>query len=89
MVFASPVFLCFFLPLVLLAYFCSSARWKNAVLLIASLIYYAWGEGVYCEFDYWWEGGCEVLVKPNQTAGPSVSALSNRSVFFLFEAQCG
>ena len=48
MVFASPVFLCFFLPLVLLAYFCSSARWKNAVLLIASLIYYAWGEGVYC-----------------------------------------
>ena len=36
---------------------------------------------VYWRFDYWWEGGCEVLVKPNQTAGPSVSALSNRSVF--------
>jgi len=43
--------------------------------------YYTFYEGVYCEFDYWWEGGCEVLVKPNQTAGPSVSALTNRSVF--------
>ena len=44
MLFSSPLFLFQFLPLVLLAYFALDRRFKNAVLLLASLIFYAWGE---------------------------------------------
>lgn len=48
MVFSSPVFLFLFLPLVLLAVFLAgSIRAKNTVLLLASLLFYAWGENVY------------------------------------------
>ena len=45
MVFASPIFLFLFLPLVLAAYFALPRRWGNAVLLAASLVFYVWGEG--------------------------------------------
>ena len=43
-------FLLLFLPIVLLLYFSAgSLRWKNTVLLLASLLFYAWGEPV-CVF---------------------------------------
>ena len=45
MSFSSISFLFFFLPFVLTAYAC--LPWRNAVLLIVSLFFYAWGEGVY------------------------------------------
>ncbi len=44
MIFSSIPFLYYFLPLVLLVYFLTPWRGKNAVLLIASLIFYGWGE---------------------------------------------
>lgn len=47
MVFSSLVFLFFFLPLTLLVYFISPWKIKNTILLIVSLIFYAWGEPVY------------------------------------------
>ena len=47
MVFSSLLFLFFFLPITLLLYFCGSRKMKNAILLIVSLIFYAWGEPVY------------------------------------------
>ena len=47
MVFASPIFLFLFLPLVLAGYFGLPRRWGNAVLLVASLCFYIWGEGTY------------------------------------------
>ena len=48
MVFSSSVFLLAFLPLFLVAYFAVPARrWRNGVLLAASLAFYAWGEPVY------------------------------------------
>ena len=48
MVFSSLVFLYLFLPACLLLYFlCDSVRAKNVVLLIFSLLFYAWGEPVY------------------------------------------
>ncbi|HQT52800.1 MAG TPA: hypothetical protein PKX06_04865, partial [Phenylobacterium sp.] len=48
MLFASPTFLFVFLPLCLAAYFASpSIALKNAVLLAASLVFYAWGEPVF------------------------------------------
>jgi alginate O-acetyltransferase complex protein AlgI len=45
MVFSSTVFLFLFLPCVLLAYVLVPMRVKNVLLLGASLIFYAWGEG--------------------------------------------
>ena len=47
MVFSSPIFLLFFLPLVLTFYYLSPRFLKNTFLLIASLIFYAWGEVFY------------------------------------------
>jgi alginate O-acetyltransferase complex protein AlgI len=42
MVFSSPTFLFYFFPLFLLLYYL--LPWKNGVLLVASLLFYAWGE---------------------------------------------
>ena len=47
MVFSSLPFLFGYLPLTLLAYFITPLRWRNAVLLVVSLIFYGWGEPVY------------------------------------------
>lgn len=48
MVFSNLIFLYLFLPFCLTAYFlCQDIRAKNAVLIIFSLIFYAWGEPVY------------------------------------------
>lgn len=47
MLFSSIPFLYYFLPLVLAVYFLTPARLRNAVLLLASLIFYAWGEPKY------------------------------------------
>ncbi len=44
MLFSSITFLYYFLPLVLILYFLAPKRLKNAVLLIMSLVFYAWGE---------------------------------------------
>ena len=47
MVFSSLVFLFVFLPLTLLLYFIVPRRLRNTILLIVSLIFYAWGEPIY------------------------------------------
>ena len=47
MLFSIIPFLYYFLPLVLAVYFLTPARFRNAVLLLASLIFYAWGEPKY------------------------------------------
>ncbi len=44
MVFSGIVFLYYFLPFVLLLYFFAPKRAKNTVLLLSSLLFYAWGE---------------------------------------------
>lgn len=47
MLFSSPVFLIFFLPVVLILYFnpiCKSRKYRNVVLLLASMFFYIWGE---------------------------------------------
>ncbi len=43
MVFSSITFLFFYLPLVVLLTWVAPARFRNAVLLVASLVFYAWG----------------------------------------------
>ncbi len=47
MVFSSITFLFFFLPAVLMPYLAAGAKYRNILLLAASLLFYAWGEGVY------------------------------------------
>ncbi|MEG0855786.1 MAG: MBOAT family protein [Terrisporobacter sp.] len=47
MVFSSIVFLFTFLPISLLAYYISPKKFRNAILLLTSLVFYAWGEPVY------------------------------------------
>ncbi|HEV3245771.1 MAG TPA: MBOAT family protein, partial [Beijerinckiaceae bacterium] len=45
MLFPSPTFLFFFLPVCVAAYFAAPGlRTKNVVLILASFIFYAWGE---------------------------------------------
>lgn len=45
MVFSSSAFLYFFLPATIIAYFLIPSRaWRNSILLIFSLLFYAWGE---------------------------------------------
>ena len=47
MVFSSLVFLWLFLPVVFALYFTAKEQYRNVILLIASLFFYAWGEPVY------------------------------------------
>jgi alginate O-acetyltransferase complex protein AlgI len=62
MVFASPLFLFLFLPATIAAYFALPRRFRNAVLLTASLVFYAWGEARYLPLVLgsvafnWWMG---------------------------------
>ena len=47
MLFSSIPFLYYFLPIVLIVYFLAPKPFKNPVLLIASLVFYGWGEPKY------------------------------------------
>lgn len=47
MLFSSIIFLFYFLPITLLAYFIVPGRFKNLILFIASVFFYSWGEPVY------------------------------------------
>ena len=46
MVFSSAVFVFLFLPITLLLYYVTPHRFKNCILLVCSLLFYAWGEPV-------------------------------------------
>lgn len=59
MVFSSLLFLFVFLPCTLIVYFLVPARAQNVILLLFSILFYAWGEPVYvflmlfsCVFNY-------------------------------------
>ena len=47
MLFSSPLFLYVFLPVLLGLYAVARPRYRNLVLLTASLVFYVWGEGAY------------------------------------------
>lgn len=65
MVFSSLLFIFLFLPVVLSAYYLAPRCLRNAILVLSSLIFYAWGEPIYvllmifvALFDY----GCALLL---------------------------
>lgn len=47
MLFSSLSFLCIFLPTVVGLYFLLPQKWRNYELLLASVVFYAWGEPSY------------------------------------------
>ena len=47
MVFSSIEFLFYFLPITVIGYFIVRGRARNALLLVASLVFYVWGGGVF------------------------------------------
>jgi alginate O-acetyltransferase complex protein AlgI len=47
MIFSSLTFLLIFLPITLLLYYIVPKKAKNFILLLCSLIFYAWGEPKY------------------------------------------
>lgn len=47
MLFSSISFLYYFLPIVLILYFIAPGNMKNLILMISSLVFYAWGEPEY------------------------------------------
>ena len=47
MVFSTPLFLFYYIPLILLIYYLAPVRLRNFVLLVASLFFYYWGEQGY------------------------------------------
>ena len=47
MLFSSIVFLFTFLPAMMILYYLLPVRFRNVILLLASLVFYAWGEPVY------------------------------------------
>lgn len=93
MVFSSLTFLMGFLPLVLLMYFVVPKIWKNAVLFLFSLLFYAWGEPVYVclmVFSTILDYTCGRLVdKYRGTAkaklGLMISVLTNLGLLFFFK----
>lgn len=65
MLFSSILFLFYFLPLTLLAYYLLPKSCKNAVLLVASLLFYAWGEPAFLPvllFSIIWGYGCGIWI---------------------------
>lgn len=44
MIFSSVLFICLFLPIVIIGYFLTPEKYRNFFLLISSILFYAWGE---------------------------------------------
>ena len=96
MVFSSNIFIFFFLPAAILCYYAVPSKFKNAVLLIFSLVFYSWGEPVYIlimlfstVFDY----ANGLLIQKFQTANRNnfakavlcLSVIGNLSVLCFFK----
>lgn len=47
MLFSTTVFLFYFLPIVIILYYVMPKKVKNVILLLASLLFYTWGEPIY------------------------------------------
>ncbi len=47
MIFSSLIFLFLFFPVTLICYYLANPKYKNVMLLLASIAFYAWGEPKY------------------------------------------
>ena len=53
MVFSSIIFIFYFIPIFFIFYFIADKRYKNALILAGSILFYAWG-GTTLYFCYTW-----------------------------------
>ncbi len=89
MVFSSFIFLFLFLPIALLLYFCAPKKFKNFILLIISLFFYAWSENLLVVLliassilDY----SCGLIIESGRRKlGLTVSILFNLFILFSFK----
>lgn len=89
MIFSSTLFLFVFLPIVLVVYYLIDYRLKNTWLLLASLIFYAWGEPKYIilmltSIIVNYILGLAIEKKRNKAKSASVSILICSIIFNLF-----
>jgi alginate O-acetyltransferase complex protein AlgI len=90
LVFSSFIFLFLFLPLVLLCYFAAPDKLRNGILLLFSLVFYAWGEPVWIVILLFnvllgWIGGLFLERSRNLTHSRLILTLSiTGQVLFLF-----
>ncbi|MCK5696511.1 MAG: MBOAT family protein [Gammaproteobacteria bacterium] len=77
MVFSAPIFLFGFLPIVLFIYYLTPQTYKNIILLISSLCFYAWGEVFYL-------GVMLISILSNYMIGRLISdaQANNKNAFF-------
>ena len=96
MVFSSTVFLLLFLPLVVLGYYICPRKGRNVVLLLASLLFYGWGEPKYIlimlfstVFDYCNGLGISHFRSRGKERGAKavliLSVLGNLGILFFFK----
>ena len=78
MVFSSLIFIFRFLPVFLLVYYLVPEYWKNTVLLIGSIVFYAFGEPVYVILII-----CSVLINYLLARGIGSSGSNALRVFLL------
>ena len=89
MVFSSTIFLFSFLPIVLGIYYLSPSRIRNLILLLASLVFYTWGESkmvviliISSLLDY----ACGILIeKGNRKLWITISLLGSISILGCFK----
>ena len=94
MLFSSLTFLFAFLPLTIVLYFLAKEKYRNYILLVASLVFYAWGEPKYIilmiasiVINYFI---AKVIGKKNQGAGRKkfwlwVAVIINIGALFVFK----
>ncbi len=89
MLFNSLFFIFIFFPLFLALYFLVPAKLKNLMLLIASLAFYSFGEGLYTLIliasifiDYY---AAHIVYKGHRTLGLSLSMVFNLGLLLLFK----
>ena len=96
MIFSSLLFLFRFLPIVLVLYFAAPRKYRNLILFLVSLVFYAWGEPVYIllmlvSILITWSGGLAVdhFLERGQTgkakASLIVSVTAALSLLFFFK----
>lgn len=93
MIFSSITFLFYFLPIVIFLYYISPYKFKNLILLVFSLLFYAWGEPKYIGlmlFSSVVDYCVSIIIDKNRGKIQSkialgVSVLTNLSLLFFFK----
>lgn len=96
MVFSSLIFLCAFLPAVLALYALCPSKYRNLLLTVASLLFYAWGEPRYIlimlfstVFDYVNGRAIEAFARQNREKAKKgillLSVVGNLGILFFFK----